>query len=132
MGRPQEIPLAEATTHIRNTSKRHDRPFFFMVGAGVSAPPLPLAGQIVETCKSECGACEAPTGLSLMEEYSWWFQRAFHSPSDRQWFLRKLIEGKYISQANLRLAHLLLSKQIGNLVVTTNFDDFVSRSLSLF
>ncbi len=67
-----------------------------------------------------------------MREYSWWFQRAFHSPADRQWYLRRLIEKQSISHANLRLAHLLLSKKISNLVVTTNFDDFVSKSLTIF
>lgn len=59
-------------------------------------------------------------------------QRAFHSPADRQGYLRSLIEDRFVSQANLRLAHLLLSKRMANLVVTTNFDDFISRSLTIF
>ena len=46
--------------------------------------------------------------------------------------MRKLIEGKAISQANFRLAHVLLEKSITNLVITPNFDDFVSRALALF
>jgi hypothetical protein len=67
-----------------------------------------------------------------MKEYSSWFQKAFHSPADRQWYLRRLIENQVVSQANLRLAHLLLSKKLSNLVITTNFDDFISRSLTIF
>jgi hypothetical protein len=132
MRQAQEITLAEAAAHIGNTSKRHTRPFFFMVGAGVSYPPIPLASHIVEACKKDCGACEAPEGLHPMGVYSWWFQRAFHSPADRQWYLRSLIENRFVSQANLRLAHLLLSKKLSNLVITTNFDDFVSKSLTIF
>ena len=42
------------------------------------------------------------------------------------------MEGKAISRANFRLAHLLLEKTITNLVLTTNFDDFASRALTLF
>jgi hypothetical protein len=46
--------------------------------------------------------------------------------------LRRLIENKPISHANLRLAHLLLGQTITNLVITTNFDDLLSRALTLF
>ena len=134
MRKAQEITLAEAATHILHTCGRHQRPFFFMAGAGLSYPPVPLAGAIVEACRKECGAIEAPPGLlhDPMKEYSWWFQQAFHSPSDRQWYLRSIIENKFVSHANLRLAHLLLCKKISNLVVTTNFDEFISKSLTLF
>src|SRR5260370_1019170 len=132
MPRPQEVTLAEATTHIVNTCARHRRPFFFMVGAGVSYPPIPLAPHVIEACRKQCPGSEVPKDLDPMREYSWWFQRAFHSPADRQWYLRSLIEKQSVSHANLRLAHLLLSKKISNLVVTTNFDDFVSKSLTIF
>ena len=132
MPAPQEITLAEATTHVVNTCNRHHRPFFFMVGAGVSYPPIPLAPQIVDACRKLCAPVEVPKDLDPMTEYSWWFQKAFHSPADRQWYLRRLIEKQSSSHANLRLAHLLLSKKISNLVVTTNFDDFLSKSLSIF
>ena len=132
MRRVQEISLAEAAVHIRNTSSRHERPFFFMVGAGISHPPVPLASQIVEACKKECGPSEAPGDMAPMEEYSWWLQKAFHSPADRQGYLRGLIEKQLVSHANLRLAHVLLSRKLSNLVITTNFDDFVSRSLTIF
>ena len=132
MPRPLEITLAEATTHIVNTCARHRRPFLFMVGAGVSYPPVPLAPHVIEACRKQCPGSEVPKDLDPMREYSWWFQRAFHSPADRQWYLRSLIEKQSVSHANLRLAHLLLSKKISNLVVTTNFDDFVSKSLTIF
>ncbi|MGI8991566.1 MAG: SIR2 family protein, partial [Bryobacteraceae bacterium] len=42
------------------------------------------------------------------------------------------MQSAFISRANFRLAHLMLSKTITNLVVTTNFDDFLSRALTLF
>lgn len=43
-----------------------------------------------------------------------------------------MIERKAITRANLRLAHLLSEKKVSNLVVTPNFDDFVSRGLTMF
>lgn len=133
MPRTQEITVSEAVAQIALTRKRHERPFFFMVGAGISSPQVPLAGAIVEACRKEVPAAERPDGPSdPMKEYSWWFQQAFPSPADRQWYLRKLIEKQFVSHSNLRLAHVMLSRKIANLVVTTNFDDFVSQSLTLF
>ncbi|MGH8614480.1 MAG: SIR2 family protein [Gammaproteobacteria bacterium] len=46
--------------------------------------------------------------------------------------MRNLIEKKPITHANLRLAHLLLERTVTNLVITPNFDDFLTRSLQLF
>ena len=46
--------------------------------------------------------------------------------------MREIIEGRPITHANFRLAHLLLNHTVSNIVVTTNFDDFLSKALSLF
>jgi hypothetical protein len=37
----QELTLPEAVRQIRATCDRHERPFFFLVGAGVSHPRFP-------------------------------------------------------------------------------------------
>jgi tetratricopeptide (TPR) repeat protein len=128
----KELNLVDAAVHIHNTCQRHDRPFFLMTGAGVSYPPVPLASQIVSQCKTQCLGSTPPEGMDALTEYSWWLQQAFHSPGDRQQYFQSLIENTCVSQANLRLAHLLLSKKIANLILTANFDDFISRSLYLF
>jgi tetratricopeptide (TPR) repeat protein len=67
-----------------------------------------------------------------MDAYAWWFERAYASAGDRQQYLPSLIEEKPITDANLRLAHLLLGGKFANLVITTNFDDFISKALTLF
>jgi tetratricopeptide (TPR) repeat protein len=67
-----------------------------------------------------------------MDRYCFWLEQAFRQPVDRQAYFRSLIEGKPISAANLRLAHLLLSGEVPALVVTPNFDDFLARALRLF
>jgi hypothetical protein len=64
--------------------------------------------------------------------YSHWFELAYPQPVQRQKYLRSLIERSAISHANWRLAHLLIEKQLGALVVTPNFDDLLARALSLF
>ncbi|HMD87141.1 MAG TPA: SIR2 family protein [Terriglobia bacterium] len=102
------------------------------MGAGISNPPVPLASEIIDECKRLAPGLQEPPGLRPIDRYSFWLQKAKPSPADRQAFLRKLIGGKFVSQANLHLAHILLEKRIGNLVVTTNFDDFLSRGLTLF
>jgi tetratricopeptide (TPR) repeat protein len=67
-----------------------------------------------------------------MEVYSHWLRQAFPQPRQRQQYFKGLIEGKPISHANFRLAHLLFEKQLATLVVTPNFDDLLSRALALF
>ena len=135
---PKLIALKEAVRHIGRSCERGrvrrqpHSPFFLMAGAGVSFPPVPLALGIIEDCRKERPDSREPDGHGVMESYSWWLEQAFHSPDDRRIYLREKIEGKPPSLANLRLAHLLLSRKVTNLVVTTNFDDHLSRALTLF
>lgn len=110
-------------------------PFFLIVGAGISFPPVPLAGSIIEHCKevaARYNRMDDPGGASTMDAYSHWFSRAYPQPRLRQGYLRSLIENQPLSVASLRLAHLLTARKLTNLVVTTNFDDFVQRGLRLF
>ncbi|MCR4319533.1 MAG: SIR2 family protein, partial [Candidatus Brocadiaceae bacterium] len=134
------IDLETAVDHIlracKAVHKKGHSPFFFLVGGGISFPPVPLASEIVEHCKAkdakECARTTEPPGKQLIDIYSHWFDQAYPQPRDLQEYLRELIEGKPLSHANLYLAHLLLEKTITNLVVTPNFDDFLSRALTLF
>lgn len=111
-------------------------PFFFLVGAGISCPSVPLAKSIEDECRvvarkfgREATLAQDDTAL---QRYSQSFKVAYPQPSQRQKYLRKLIEGRAITHANLRLAHILSAKKIANLVVTPNFDDLLSRALTLF
>ncbi|HHT9115415.1 MAG TPA: SIR2 family protein, partial [Candidatus Wunengus californicus] len=132
----QLIDLETAVDHIRHacedSCEEGRSPFFFLVGAGISYPPIPLATKIVEDCKQRCKKTTEPSGKQPIDIYSHWFHQAHPQPAQRQIYLKNLIKGKPISHANLRLAHLLLEKTITNLVVTPNFDDFLSRALTLF
>ncbi len=135
------LELEEAIHDIKRACDESSKPekFFFIVGAGISFPPVPLSAAIVEHCKEQAEKTGYPANTTslkspqkISKEYSYWMRKAYPQPKDRQNYLRELIEGKPISHANLRLAHLLLEPKIANLVVTTNFDDFLSRALTLF
>ena len=134
------IDLKTAAGHIKqvcdDSREANERlPFFFLVGAGISHPPIPLAAEIEKNCMAvahKYGREREPVDKRPIDTYSHWFEQAHPQPAQRQKYLRKLIEGKFISHANFRLAHLLLDQTIANLVVTPNFDDFLSRALTLF
>jgi tetratricopeptide (TPR) repeat protein len=132
------IDLETAVSEIQQACEDRQQgrdPFFFLVGAGISKPPINLAAEIEADCRAmakKYARTVGPIGALPIDTYSHWFNTAFPQPNQRQRYLRELIEGKNISQANFRLAHLLLKRTISNLVVTPNFDDFLSRALALF
>jgi tetratricopeptide (TPR) repeat protein len=125
--------IKQAVTDARAEEK--PSPFFFVVGAGISSPPIPLASEIQEHCKELAagrGRSDTLDSTSPADQYSHWFSEAFPQSAQRQRYLRELIQKQFISRANFRLAHLMLDRTVASLVVTTNFDDFLSRALSLF
>ena len=115
-------------------------PFWFLVGAGVSHPSVPLASEIIADCRERARdrtELVDPEGHGPLDRYSFWLGATFHQASMRQRYLEKLIHGKSISGANLRLAHLLpdedqASSLLPALVVTPNFDNHLSRGLNIF
>jgi len=132
------LGLKDAVRRIRQSCLQAERqsrpdPFFFMAGAGISFPAIPLASGIIADCRREALApiTERP-GATAMELYSAWFEAAYPDLRSRQDYLRGQIKGKWFTTANLRLAHLMISGRISNLTVTTNFDDLLSRALILF
>jgi hypothetical protein len=135
---PQTIDVVNASREISSAYDcRPTRPpFFFIVGSGISYPSVPLADEITTHCRQKAEARgitrTETTPSNDQSDYSFWFDKAYPQPVDRQRYLRGLIENKAITAANLRLAHILLSRKISNLVVTPNFDDFLARSLEIF
>jgi tetratricopeptide (TPR) repeat protein len=110
-------------------------PYFFIAGAGVSSPPIPLAWEIEEQCKLEAQRYDdtnPPESKSTMDSYSHWLGKAYPSSKALQIYLRGLMENKPISKANLRLAHLLLDGRLARTVFTPNFDDMLAKALELF
>ena len=138
MREPKFIGLDDAVSRIKQACESRPKdssPFFFLVGAGISHPSVPLAKDIINHCKKVAEdrrrSVDAP-GVTGVDQYSNWFQTAYSEPYQRQEYLQQLIENKSITHANFRLAHLLLENTISNIVVTTNFDDFLSKALTLF
>lgn len=139
MPTPNLIKLDDAVSEIKQACEECEEntpsPFFFMVGAGISCPSVALAETIIRDFQDiarKYGRYEEPASCDQLEVYSHWFEKAYIGRQQRQRYFRDLIEDQRITHANLRLAHLLLDSTITNIVVTTNFDDFLARSLLLF
>jgi tetratricopeptide (TPR) repeat protein len=126
------VGLQEAVERILLDCQRSPHGFFFMVGAGVSSPSVPLATKIVQFCREALPGKHFPEFNSPMEEYCATLAAAHPSPEARRRFFASFIEKGSISPANLRLAHLLQGEHLSRLVVTTNFDDYLARALHLF
>jgi tetratricopeptide (TPR) repeat protein len=133
------IDLETAASEIKQACERRDEharsPFFFFVGSGISTPSVPLSREVCKECEAIARDRRRTTGPPSDETavaYSHWLKLAFPHRIDRQQYLQRLIKNAPITHANLRLAHLLIDRQISNIAVTTNFDDLLARALLLF
>jgi tetratricopeptide (TPR) repeat protein len=133
-----EITLSQAVNEINRACEIKDiqRPFFFIAGAGISCPIVPLASEIQAQCRKKAleadDSIQDPSGKSALHAYSYWMKKAYPQLKERRSYFKELIYQRRISPANLRLANLLAEKKLASLVVTSNFDDFLSRALALF
>jgi tetratricopeptide (TPR) repeat protein len=110
-------------------------PFFFIVGAGLSHPIIETASGLIDECKAQAlknGKSAEPSSQDPMDTYSHWMDAAFPHAEQRRKYLQQKIQNKNISPATLLLAHLLEDGRIARTVVTPNFDDFLTRALTLF
>lgn len=134
------VSLIDSTLQLHKSD--HSLPYFFIIGAGISAPEIPLAGKIVELCKEEvlrrnseyyskCVEEMQQYEDNAMQNYSGWIERAYPNSVDRSRFFKSIITEAKISSANLMLAHILYSKKIATTVFTTNFDDKLKQALEL-
>src|SRR4051794_25247554 len=111
------ITLEKAVAEIKQASEENGAgnnrsPFFFLVGAGISSPSIPLAGAIRDQCEAKArtlGRGDEPgSSAGDGDEYSHWFTAAYPHRIMRQEFLRNLIKNAPITHANFRLADLLI------------------------
>jgi tetratricopeptide (TPR) repeat protein len=65
------------------------------------------------------------------EEYFALIEKAFKDVRIRWEYFKDKVSNKPISVSNILLAQILKSKKISSIVITPNFDDFLSRALSL-
>lgn len=137
-----KINLNEAINLIKTTVDLNLNPYFFVVGAGISVPEIPLSGKIIDICKGKVRArnasyyeeCIRETEVyenDPMKYYSRWISLAYPNRIDRSSFFKKLILKAKISSANLMLGQILSSRKIASTVFTTNFDDKIKAALEL-
>jgi tetratricopeptide (TPR) repeat protein len=134
-----ELDLPTAVDQIVRATRRRTphgiAPFFFIVGAGISYPPIPLAAGIEQMCRKEIadqGLTPPPPGSSALDRYQACFETAFSQAEERRIFLHQHLHAARISAANFRLAHLLGEGDLTKLVFTPNFDEMLTRALRLF
>jgi MoaA/NifB/PqqE/SkfB family radical SAM enzyme len=118
-----------ASSYSGSTAERG--PFFFVAGAGISTPEVPLAEEIKNLLRKEIQVALEPKPRTQLEEWSRLFESAHPQPEQRREFFEGLIRGKPIPRASLRIARLLGDQGLANTLVTPNFDDFVVRALRL-
>ena len=136
------IGLEQAVQEIRSAVEGRDgagpravhSPFFLIVGAGISHPPIPLARDIEALCRQRIvqaspGGRKPPEGGSPFERYAACMEAAFPNAEQRRAFLHEQMRSARLSAANLRLAHLLGAGHLTNLVFTPNFDEMLSQAL---
>lgn len=131
---------------IKSTIQDHSPevfyPYFFIVGAGISAPEIPIASEIIKKCKRKCKELDEISYIQFenetkvhennpMKYYSEWIEFAYPNRIDRSNLFKGLNAKAKISSANLMLAQILDSKKFANTVFTTNFDDSLKRALNL-
>lgn len=89
----------ENIAYLNGVTERYSSPFFFIVGAGISAPQVPTAGEVIKLCQAESpgkgragGHQPKPLDQEWIDYYSDALEKAYPSPIQRQRFFRDLIE----------------------------------------
>lgn len=107
-------------------------PYFFITGAGISAESVKTASEIVSECKKICGEDQLSISGNIEEQYLYWLEKAFPHKETRKRYLENLVKNKKIPESVVKLANILISRKVSNLVVTPNFDTFIYQALKLF
>lgn len=150
----RKITLEEAINRIWEGLYLHEKqnhyndmkPYFFLVGAGVSTPDIKSANEIISECQDlvkEMYLNEPKRFIDLQNDsekvrdnkskyYSFWLEAAFKNKINRQRYLEMIINNAKISAANLMLAQILISKKIAISIITPNFDDKLLQALILY
>lgn len=137
------LALETAAARIRETVREARKPrggagsapYFFVCGAGISVPSVPLSWAIQKECRDRAESLGLASGKPPSDaagQYSFWLEQAYPDADQRRAYFRDKILGRPLTDANLRLAHLLASGAVTRCLVTPNFDDFASRALGLF
>ena len=129
------------TIQLNEDANSQQLPYFFIAGAGISAPSIPSANGIIEKCKEQvksmCSSDEYQHHVdtigmeNVADQYSSWMALAFPNKIDRSNFFRQQIKKAGITSANLLLAQILCSKKVATTVLTPNFDDILKQSMDL-
>ncbi len=130
MKRNRIMDLASGLQRIAQAYQEEKRTFFYYVGAGVSAPVVPLAKDLIALAAKH--KPEISLGESNEKElgYAQALKQIFPEQKELQSFLAMYNQGM-ISAANTLLARLLIEQAPARLALTGNFDTGLEESLRL-
>jgi tetratricopeptide (TPR) repeat protein len=101
--------------------------FFFMVGAGISRPPIPAAAEMIAEWKKTSNLRTAPG--DALDQYAAFFQDVYPSNRERQEYIRTKIRNQLLPLASYKLAKIIQQGKLTKIVLTTNFDTFIYKAL---
>ena len=137
----EAVCLMEST--LCDSVAANNLPYFFIVGAGLSAPEIYTSSKITEECikKIKLKHKDEPERIRYieekspaadpMEQYSYWIEKAYPNKQNRSDYFRALNNEAKISAANILLAKIIVSRKVATTVFSTNFDDKLEQALSL-
>ena len=93
-----QLGLDLAVSHILQACRKpkaDQRPFVFVIGAGLSSPVVPLAAEIIDHCRPMAEGykrvgSQLPT--KAIDLYSYWFELAYPHAKERQDYLLRVPE----------------------------------------
>ena len=106
--------------------------FFFMVGAGISRPPVPAAREMITEWKKiaeQAGRLPDIVDSDSLSQYETFFKSAFTSNRARQDYIKTKIQDQLLPCASYKLAKIVNDGRLTRIVVTTNFDTFLFKAL---
>ena len=107
-------------------------PYFFIAGSGISNESVKSTSEIISECKKICGEGDLNIEEYRADQYSYWVKKAFPHRETRRRYIESLVKNKKIPESVMKLANILISRKVSNLVVTPNFDPFIYESLKMF
>jgi len=109
-----------------------DSPYVLILGAGLSAPTVPLASELIALFRQEIaqlGLPQPPESASRAQTYYECADQACPTAELRTECFRELAHDRPVSPANRLAGRLLGEGGLTTLAITTNFDRMLTRAL---
>lgn len=126
------VSLDEAVQLIHAASRDGEGAFWYMIGAGVSAPYIPLAREIIIDCgESVPSVGDKNPSAAVSKAYENALLKKYPTRDLQRAYFEKITKDVPITEATFLLANQIAYRRPASFVVTTNFDTSLSDTVSL-